>query len=220
MISKFQYITGGGSNEEILLRIRDHCRSGGQWVQLRVKNRPFKQLLELATQSRSICSHYNAKLMINDHPDIARAVNAFGVHLGKNDMSATQAREVLFEHQIIGSTCNTWEDIERIIDEGKSDYIGLGPFRFTETKEKLSPVLGLEGVASILEKYNSLGYTLPIVAIGGIEEGDIEALYSKGVHGIAVSKLVERTRDLNGFMERIEKYIEQELDHAKFEISW
>ena len=220
MISRFHYITGKGSNEEVLYSMRDFCRAGGQWVQLRVKEKPFKELLEIATQARSICSHYNAKLIINDHPDIARAVNAFGVHLGKSDMTASKAREVLYEHQVIGSTCNTWEDVERILEEGKSDYIGLGPFRYTKTKENLSPVLGLDGVRAIQERLQLLDHKLPIVSVGGIEETDLEDIFSSGIHGVAVSSMMKNCADKDGLINRIEKITEQELDHAKFEVSW
>ena len=174
----------------------------------------------MATQARSICSHYNAKLIINDHPDIARAVNAFGVHLGKNDMNSTKARDVLYEHQIIGRTCNTWEDIEEVIAEGKTDYIGLGPFRFTQTKDQLSPVLGFDGINTILEKYHANGYPLPIVAVGGIKQDDLKSLYSTRIHGVAVCGMVERSKDLDALMSQVDNYTEQELDHAKFEISW
>ncbi|NND77982.1 MAG: thiamine phosphate synthase [Flavobacteriales bacterium] len=220
MISKFQYITGNGTNEQVLIRIRDYCRAGGQWVQLRAKDRPFKQLLELATQARSICSHNNAKLIINDHPDIARAVNAFGVHLGKEDMSASQARKVLFDHQIIGSTCNSWEDIHKIFEEGNSDYIGLGPYRETQTKAKLSPILGLDGLRQILLQKEMTDNSLPIVIVGGIQEPDLEEIYDTGIYAVAASSMVENSKDVSGLVKRIEKITEQELDHAKFETSW
>ena len=74
---------------------------------------------------------------------------ADGVHLGKNDMSPSDARKILGNGYIIGGTANTLDDIERLIKEGV-DYIGLGPFRYTETKKNLSPILGIDGYKKIL----------------------------------------------------------------------
>ena len=76
--------------------------------------------------------------------------------------------------------------MERLHRQG-ADYIGCGPFRFTTTKKNLSPVLGLEGYRNIVEQMRNHNISLPIGAIGGILEEDIEAIMQTGVSGIAVS---------------------------------
>ena len=68
-----------------------------------------------------------------------------------------------------------------------ADYIGLGPFRFTQTKRNLSPVLGLEGYRTIMERCRNAGIALPVVAIGGITAADVENILATGVTGIALS---------------------------------
>jgi thiamine-phosphate pyrophosphorylase len=69
-------------------------------------------------------------------------------------------------------------------------YIGLGPLRFTDTKKNLSPIVGLEGYKRILSQFRTLGHNLPVVGIGGVKADDIEALLEAGLHGVAVSSLI------------------------------
>jgi thiamine-phosphate pyrophosphorylase len=95
---------------------------------------------------------------------------------------------------IIGGTANTFEHIEQRVAEG-ADYIGLGPYRFTKTKQKLSPILGLEGYREILERVRSGGINIPIIAIGGIEPNDIPAIMQTGVHGVAISGAITHAAD-------------------------
>ena len=96
-----------------------------------------------------------------------KTINADGVHLGKNDMSIKEARNILGSNYIIGGTANTIEDIINIYQSG-ADYIGCGPFKFTTTKKKLSPIIGLNGYSNIISNMNKLHIDIPIVAIGGI----------------------------------------------------
>jgi thiamine-phosphate pyrophosphorylase len=87
---------------------------------------------------------------------------------------------------IVGGTANTFEHIQQRVQEGV-DYIGLGPFRFTSTKEKLSPVLGLQGYQRIMDQVRAANIQLPIVAIGGIVAEDVPGLRDAGIYGVAVS---------------------------------
>ncbi len=104
-------------------------------------------------------------------------------------MPVPQARQIINPDQIIGGTANTFEHILQRVAEGV-DYIGLGPFRFTRTKENLSPIVGLEGYQKLMEKVKKAGITTPIIAIGGIEAEDIEGILETGVYGIAVSAVL------------------------------
>ncbi|MDY5827736.1 MAG: thiamine phosphate synthase, partial [Candidatus Limisoma sp.] len=132
------------------------------------------------------CKEADCILIIDDYPDIAKELELDGVHLGKNDMSPTEARELLGEEYIIGATANTFDDIEalRHLD---IDYIGLGPYRFTATKQRLSPVLGIDGYRRIMQQMKDASFNIPVVAIGGITYDDIPSLMDSGVRGIAVS---------------------------------
>ena len=113
-------------------------------------------------------------------------MDADGVHLGKEDMAIVEARRILGSNKIIGLTCNTMEDVRRAYAEG-ADYVGIGPYRYTETKQRLAPVLGLEGYKAIAACMQTEGIRLPAFAIGGIEDADIPLIRDCGIGGIAVS---------------------------------
>lgn len=105
------------------------------------------------------------------------------------DTSIKEARELLGEEKIIGGTANTYEDVVQRFHE-KCNYVGLGPFKFTSTKEKLSPIVGLEGYKKIISTLKSEGIEIPIFAIGGILEEDIEPILNTSIYGVAVSGLI------------------------------
>ena len=117
------------------------CRAGADWVQLRVKAQSYTNWKAIALDTLAVCRQYNARLIINDNPQLAGEVGAHGVHLGQDDMPIQEARVLLGDRFIIGGTANTLETILAHQHDGV-DYVGLGPFRFTTTKEKLSPILG------------------------------------------------------------------------------
>ena len=87
---------------------------------------------------------------------------------------------------IIGCTANTAADITRLRG-WDVDYVGLGPFRYTTTKARLSPVIGLDGYTDIVREVRAADILLPIVAIGGITLEDIPAVMATGVNGVAMS---------------------------------
>ena len=159
----------------------------------------------------SIFLYYFVTLFYNKlhHVDIAKELQLDGVHLGKNDMHPDEAREILGGDFIIGATANTFDDVQalRHLD---IDYIGLGPLRFTATKQKLSPVLGLDGYRDIIARMKDASINLPVVAIGGITIADIEDVMATGVRGIAVSgelinadNMTKHTADMISILEKI-----------------
>jgi thiamine-phosphate pyrophosphorylase len=179
-ISNLHFITTSAEQAE------QACAGGVRWVQLRLKNTPYAEWKQRALEIQQVCQRYGATLIINDNPQVAQEIGADGVHLGQQDMPADNARSILGPDYIIGGTANTFADIERLVAAGV-DYIGLGPFRFTTTKEKLSPILGMEGYSAIMDQCLTAGLDVPIIAIGGIQNDDVALLMSTLVHGIAVS---------------------------------
>jgi thiamine-phosphate pyrophosphorylase len=107
---------------------------------------------------------------------------------------------------IVGGTANTFEQVKQRCSENV-DYIGLGPFRFTATKEKLSPVIGAEGYTSILSKMQEEKLTAPVYAIGGIEKEDLETIMETGVYGIAVSGMLTRASNKEQLIKEITKIL-------------
>lgn len=189
MFEKIQYVSQGETPEEQLANIAKALDAGCKWIQLRYKNESILEVLALAKLVKNICQSYDAKLIINDHVQVAWQIDADGVHLGLDDISVKEARILLKENKIIGGTANTLEDVLQRVNE-KCDYIGLGPYQFTSTKKKLSPILGLEGYETIIKELKNRNIEIPIYAIGGIEENDIEKIENAGVYGVAVSGLI------------------------------
>ena len=183
MIHKLQYITQGETPEAHLENLQKACVDGADWVQLRLKNYESETILETAQKAREITNSFNAKLIINDHYKIAKAIKADGVHLGKSDECPLVVRKYLGTSFIIGGTANTAEDCKSLLLK-KVDYIGLGPYQFTETKKNLSQVLGVKGYQKILEELQT---ETPIIAIGGITLKDVSAIINTGIYGVAVS---------------------------------
>lgn len=169
-------------------------QGGCRWVQLRMKDASAPQIMKQGRVVAGLCRSYGAKFILDDRVELVETLGADGVHLGKNDMPVREARVLLGPDKIIGATANSFDDIKRAVADG-ADYIGLGPFRFTTTKAKLSPVLGLEGYADIMQKCRREGINIPIVAIGGILADDMASIMATGVSGVAVSGAILNAAD-------------------------
>ncbi|MGN7866504.1 thiamine phosphate synthase [Chryseobacterium sp. 22458] len=195
-MEKLQYISQGKTRAEQEVNIRKALDHGINWVQIRWKNAPEKELISLCETSKSLCSEYQSVCIINDHVELAKNIDADGVHLGLDDGSPEAARSILGDHKIIGGTANTLSDVLQRMNE-PCDYIGLGPLRFTATKEKLSPVLGFEGYRQIVEILKEKSLSVPkIFAIGSITLEDIVPLQQIGIYGVAVSGEITRQASL------------------------
>lgn len=177
-------------NDSARMALEGGCR----WIQLRMKDASHEELEQEALRVQSLCKSYGATFIIDDHVSLVKKICTDGVHLGKNDMPIAEARAILGKNFIIGGTANTFDDVKAHHEAG-ADYIGCGPFRFTTTKKKLSPVLGLEGYRSIVSQMKEAGIRLPIVAIGGITFKDIPNIMGTGVTGIALSGTILRSAD-------------------------
>lgn len=186
-MEKLQYISQGSTHQEQELNIRKALDNGIKWIQVRWKNAPENELISLCEISKQLCSEYQSVCIINDHVQLAKNIDADGVHLGLNDGSVEEARLILGKNKIIGGTANTLSDVLQRINES-CEYIGLGPLRFTSTKEKLSPILGFEGYQEIISHLQEKSTEVPkIFAIGGVTLEDIIRLQQIGIYGVSVS---------------------------------
>ena len=152
-----------------------------------MKSTPKSLLLTTAREIQVLCRNYGVPLIINDNVEVAHIIGADGVHLGKEDMSPTLARQLLGDDILIGRTCNTHEDLQAALAE-PIDYVGVGPYRFTQTKQRLAPILGIEGYRKL-----QLGdYPLPAYAIGSIHPDEALLFDKLGIYGIAMSRALIR----------------------------
>ena len=197
-----QFITHTSARYTYADSARLALAGGCRWIQLRMKDAQREEIIATAAEILPLCREVGATFILDDHVELVELTGADGVHLGKNDMPIAEARRQLGHNKIIGGTANTFEDILAHAEAG-ADYIGCGPFRFTTTKKNLSPILGLEGYARIVEQMRQNNISLPIVAIGGIAFEDIPAILQTGVTGIALSGSVLRANDPIAEMRRI-----------------
>jgi len=202
-IARLQFLTMDEGPLDHLQQVEAACRAGIRWIQLRMKQAPAGLFLDTAFAARKICADWQATLIINDQVEIAKVVGAHGVHLGKQDVPVEAARCFLGDGCIIGGTANTAEDIREHWRQG-ADYVGLGPYRYTTTKKKLSPVLGLEGYRRILSELREGCAAVPVVAIGGILADDLAPLLASGVHGIAFSGMFLHAIDKEALIRSLE----------------
>ena len=181
-----QFITNYHDDISLTEQTEYVLEAGCRWVQLRLKGADDAEIYMVGKALRQLCDRYEATLILDDVVRMVPVIGADGVHLGKQDMPVDEARKLLGPDKIIGGTANTFEDVKRLAQQG-ANYIGCGPFRFTTTKKNLSPLLGLEGYAAILEQMRRQQIDLPLIAIGGITVEDVPDLIDLGVSGIAIS---------------------------------
>ncbi len=160
-------------------QVEDALKGGVTIVQLREKNLEMDAFRETALKIQSICNKYNVPLIINDNVTLAKEIDADGVHVGQSDLEAARVREILGPDKIIGVTAKTVEQAVAAEAAG-ADYLGSGAVFGTTTKldaKKMSIDLLKEITASV---------NIPVVAIGGIDETNIEQLKGTGIAGVAV----------------------------------
>lgn len=216
-IEKFrlQFITNQWSDLPIPTQVERAIQGGCKWIQLRLKNTSNESFLKTAWEVKDICKRHQATFIVNDQIEIAIKTDSDGIHLGKEDMDPQKARELLGSKKIIGATANTLDEIIEA-HEKNVDYIGLGPFRQTTTKQKLAPVLGLEGYKKIIGEMTTRNINLPLVAIGGITIADIKNLLKTGITGVALSSEISHHPEPQEITRKINQNILKQLPYAQF----
>jgi thiamine-phosphate pyrophosphorylase len=175
-----------GQDPEPLLRAA--LNGGVDIVQLREKELPRRETELAALTFRRLCDTHSALFIVNDDPDLARACDADGVHLGQDDMPVAEAREILGPDMIIGLSTHSEEQI----DAGSSssvDYISVGPIWETPTKEG-RPAVGLE-----LIRRAAKSAPHPFFAIGGIDPGNAAQVVEAGARRLCVVRAIRDAED-------------------------
>lgn len=190
-IARLHYISQDIPEYSHVELIGKALEGGAKWIQLRIKNKPYQELKSIALEVQCLCKEYKAVLILNDYLELVKEINADGVHLGLTDTSTKEARRILGEDKIIGGTANTIQDIIYHFKNGV-DYVGIGPYKFTSTKDNLSPIVGAVGYKTIIEELKAKNVDVPLIAIGGIKEEDISILKDTGVHGVALASIINK----------------------------
>jgi thiamine-phosphate pyrophosphorylase len=175
---------------------------GVNCVQLREKNRNDADVIRLGKALKSILAPYSVPLIINDRVDLALAVSAEGVHLGQADGDVFEARRVLGDQAIIGLSLNQGVDLLKI-NALPVDYVAASPVFFTPTKKDITTPWGLDGLAFLCKTLQK-----PVVAIGGIQLGVMEAVLKTGVAGVACISEIMLAEDPEGMSKKLFAYFD------------
>lgn len=194
-------LSGGRSNLEVLGAV---IQGGAKIIQLREKDCSTRELYNLAVNFREITEKAGVLLIINDHVDIALAVDADGVHLGQDDFPLNAARE-LAPDLLIGASTHSLEEAIKAQNSG-ADYINIGPIFPTSTKEGVKRFLGPEAIAGI-----SPQITVPFTVMGGISEANIDQVLAKGARRVAMVTAITQAADIaatvRSLKEKIRSYL-------------
>ena len=176
-----------------LLWVLERALGGGvRAVQLREKDLNGKDLFQLAEKARELCDRYQAQLFVNDRIDVALAVDAAGVQLGKASIPIEISRLLLGPRKLIGYSAHSLEE-SRFAQRSGADFLLFGPVYFTSSKAPYGTPQGLEALKKIVEKV-----ALPVYAIGGIKADSIVDVRRTRARGVALISAIIGANDPKG----------------------
>jgi len=164
---------------------------GADIVQLRMKSEDGKEMLEQAKIIKQYADEYARYFIVNDRVDIAILSDADGVHLGQSDIPIAEARKLLGDDKLIGISVHNVEEAITAFNDG-ADYIGVGSIFTTSTKPDAVQGLGLDAIYRIKQAVD-----LPLVAVGGINQGNIQDVIAAGADSAAVVSAVVGKEDIS-----------------------
>jgi thiamine-phosphate pyrophosphorylase len=168
---------------------RELIRAGVKIIQLRDKTTPKKQLFQIGGELQALCRLHKALFIVNDHLDIALAVQADGLHIGQEDLPVSIARRLLPLNTLLGVSASTPDEVRSAEKDG-ADYIGVGSIFPTSTKENIDEV-GLKRLKQIRRITR-----LPLVAIGGINKDNVKSVLSAGADSVCVISAILRADNI------------------------
>lgn len=183
-------------------QVEKAIKGGVTFVQLREKNLDDESFLSEASEIQKLCKKYNIPFVINDNVEIARRINADGVHVGQSDMKAGNVRAILGEDKILGVSAQTVEQALLAEKEG-ADYLGVGAVFPTGSKSDADDV----SLETLKEICNAV--SIPVVAIGGIGAGNVSELENCGISGIAVISAIFAADDIESAAGNLKKLTEK-----------
>jgi thiamine-phosphate pyrophosphorylase len=164
---------------------------GGRLLQLRMKNATTAQLVATARQVKALTDQYGAQLIINDRADVARLVDAAGVHLGQEDLPVSAARQLLGPGKLIGLSTHSLAQAQAAQQEDVADYLGFGPIFATQSKAQVDAPQGIERLREVCTRVRC-----PIVAIGGITAVTAARVLAAGASAVAIIGDIVRAADV------------------------
>ena len=183
---------------DLLQTIEQALQGGVTAVQYRFKDKTTREMYEELKALRELTRRYNADLVVNDRADLALAVEADGVHVGKKDLPPEAVRKVVGDKLYVGYTANSLEEVERA-QSLPIDYIGFGSIYDTNTKENYT-LVGIEALREAIRISEK-----PIVAIGGIMPYRVEEVVKAGCRNLAIASGILGFEDVKKASEEIQR---------------
>jgi thiamine-phosphate pyrophosphorylase len=181
--------------------VRRALEGGVRAVQLREKDLPVRELLALAQELRALTKEFGAKLFINDRVDVAVAVDADGVHLGRESMPVEAVRDVVGQRLLIGVSTHGLDEAKAAESAG-ADFITFGPVFETPSKKAYGPPVGVEAMSAVKKQVR-----IPLLALGGIKIATIPGVLAAGADGVAMISAVLAADDIQEAAEEMNRRI-------------
>lgn len=183
-------------------QVEQAIEGGASFVQLREKELEQEAFLQEAIEIQKLCRNYHVPFVINDNVEIARSIDADGVHVGQSDMEAGDVRTIIGEDKILGVSAQTVE--QAVLAEARgADYLGVGAVFHTGSKADASEV-SFETLKAICEAVK-----IPVIAIGGISRDNVLSLGGSGICGIAVISAIFAQKDIRGATSELRRLTEE-----------
>jgi thiamine-phosphate pyrophosphorylase len=176
-------------NRTLAEQVEEAILGGATMIQIREKNLPIDEFIQLGKEIKKVTDKYNVPLIINDEVEVAIAINAAGVHVGQSDMNAGDVRAKVGENMILGVSAQTVEQALLAEKQG-ADYLGVGAV-FTTTSKSDADSVSFDTLKEICNRVN-----IPVVAIGGINNGNVSRLEGSGIAGVAVISAIFAQKDI------------------------
>ncbi|MCA0991046.1 thiamine phosphate synthase [Pseudalkalibacillus hwajinpoensis] len=185
--------------------MEEAIRGGADIIQLRDKTNSKKVVLEKALKLKALTKKYSIPFIVNDHLDVALAVDADGIHLGQDDLPLETARKIIGPGKIIGISTHRIEEA-RAAEKGGADYIGVGPIFPTNSKSDVVAPVTTEYIKEVISEIS-----IPFVAIGGIKLHNVSEVLRAGAKRICVISEVVGSDDVKGTCESFQQVIKSEV---------
>ncbi len=173
---------------------------GADVIQYRAKHKSSREMYQEANLIKKVCDKYNKPLIINDRVDVAMAINADGVHVGQDDLDVEVVRRLIGFDKIVGLSTKNLKQVKEA-NSLPVDYIGFGSIFPTDTKED-AKVAGLEELKKVLKTS-----VQPVVAIGGINENNIQSVLDAGCENVAVVSAVFKDKNIKQNAKRLKEIL-------------
>ncbi len=195
---------------EVMRVAREMIAGGVDILQLRAKGIPPAEILPLAAELHGLTTAAGIPLIINDHPELARAVGAEGVHVGQDDQSVADVRQRSGANCLVGKSTHSLAQAKRAVGEG-ADYIGWGPLFATPTKPEYKPI-GLEEIDAVHR-----AVALPIFCIGGVKLENLPAVIAAGARRVVIVSGLLQAADIAEYARAAKALLRQnsEIENIK-----